>query len=53
MTTKIATGSVIDLQAHRAGRAAQRRAHQREEAMRRHPSYQSQSGGPDPVLRSV
>jgi hypothetical protein len=41
MTTKTAGATVIHLESHPAWQAAQRRAHDRAEAMRRHPAYQS------------
>ncbi|AFM15975.1 hypothetical protein Mycch_1167 [Mycolicibacterium chubuense NBB4] len=50
MTTDTAA-TVVDLRSHPAWRAAQRRARERDEAMRRHPSYQSRTDVPH--LRSV
>ncbi|RZT18786.1 hypothetical protein EV589_3046 [Mycobacterium sp. BK558] len=47
------TATVIDLQAHAARSAADRRARAIEEAMRRHPSFQSRSAVPPPPLRAV
>lgn len=38
------TATVISLHSHPASAAAQRRAHARAEAMRRHPSYLSKLG---------
>ena len=47
------TATVIDLQSHAARSAADRRARAIEEAMRRHPSFQSRSAVPPPPLRAV
>lgn len=46
MMTSKTTATVIDLQSERRARAL-------EEAMRRHPSYQSRSAVPPPPLRAV
>ena len=42
--------NVIVLQSHRAWAAAQRRARERSEAIRRHPSYRSRLLEPEAVL---
>jgi hypothetical protein len=45
MTTDVST-VVVDLRSHRAWRDAQRRSRAMEEAMRRHPSFQSRIEAP-------
>lgn len=41
-----ATTAVVDLRSHPAFNASERRASAMEEAMRRHPSFQSRAGAP-------
>lgn len=50
---KTKTAMVIDLQSHAARSAADRRARAIEEAMRRHPSFQSRTAVPPPPLRAI
>jgi len=53
MTTSTATAKVVDLRSHAAAKAAERRARAMEEAMRRHPSFQSRIDHSPPPLRVV
>jgi hypothetical protein len=53
MTRQSASTGVVDLQSHPTWRAAHPRAAEMEEAMRRHPSFQSRSESAAPHLRLV
>ncbi|MBX7446759.1 MULTISPECIES: hypothetical protein [Mycobacteriaceae] len=53
MTTKTAANPVVHLESHPAWRASRRRARELDEAMRRHPSYQSRTELPPVRLHSV
>ena len=53
MTTQTAATPVVHLESHPARLASRRRAREIDEAMRRHPSYQSRTELPPARLHSV
>jgi hypothetical protein len=53
MTTQTAATPVVHLESHPAWLASRRRAREIDEAMRRHPSYQSRTELPPARLHSV